>query len=55
MLQVLGVEGFVPNQRQDPPGSAHNNVGAVVLQGLLILLDRDPTKENCDLDILKVL
>lgn len=55
MLQVLCVEGLVPNQRQHPPRCAHHNVRAVVLQCLLILLDGNAAKENRDFDVVKIL
>ena len=55
MLEVLGVEGLVSNQGQDATGGAHHNVGAVVLQRLLVLLDGDATKEHRNLDIVEVL
>ncbi len=54
MLDVFSVEGLVSYQRHDPPGCSHDDVRAVVLYDLLVLLDTDPTKEHRDLDIVKV-
>ena len=55
VLDVLGVEGLVLDQGQDPPRGTHHDVRAVVLQHLLVLLDADTTKEDRDLDVVKVL
>ena len=55
MLDVLGVEGLVLDQGQDSPRGTHHDVRAVVLQHLLVLLDADTTKEDRDLDVVKVL
>lgn len=55
MLEVLCVEGLVPNQSQDPSRSAHHNMWTVVLQCLLVLFDGNPTKKHRDLDTVKVL
>ena len=55
MLDVLGVEGLVLHQSQDATGGPDHDVRAVVLQGLLVLLDADTTKEHRDLDVVKVL
>lgn len=51
---MFSVEGLVSNQRHDPPWRPHNDVRAVVLDHLLVLLDTDPTKEHGDLDIVKI-
>ena len=55
MLDVLGVEGLVPHQCQDPTGGADHNVGAVAVEHLLVLLDADASKEHRGLDVVKVL
>ena len=55
VLDVLGVECLVLDQHQDPPWGTDHDVRAVVLQHLLVLLDADTTKEDRDLDIVKVL
>ena len=55
VLDVLGVERLVLDQGQDPPRGTHHDVRAVVLQHLLVLLDADTTKEDGDLDVVKVL
>ena len=55
MLDVLGVEGLVLHQSQDATRGPDHDVRAVVLQGLLVLLDADTTKEHGDLDVVKVL
>ena len=55
VLDVLGVEGLVLDQGQDSSGGTDHDVRAVVLQHLLILLDADTTKEDRDLDVVKVL
>ena len=55
VLDVLEVEGLVSHQRQDAPGRAHHNVGTVGLEGLLVLLDGEPSKEHAHLHVVKVL
>ena len=55
VLDVLGVEGLILDQGQDSSRGTNHNMGAVVLQNLLILLDADTTKEDRDLDVVKVL
>ena len=55
VLDVLGVEGLVLDKGQDSSRGTDHDVGAVVLQHLLILLDADTTKEDGDLDVVKVL
>lgn len=55
MFDVLEVEAAVSTEGQDPARCSHDNVGAVALKGLLVLLDADSTKEDSRLHIVKVL
>ena len=52
---MLCVECLVLDQSQDAAGSSNNNVRAVVLQNLLVLLNADATKEDRNFDVVKVL
>ena len=55
MLDVLGVEGLVLDEGQDSSRSTDHNVWTVILQHVLVLLDTYTTKEDGDLDVVKVL
>ena len=55
VLDVFQVEGLLPDQSQDSSWCAHHNVGAVAMQGLLILLDVDASKEYSNLYIITIL
>ena len=55
MLDVLGVERLVLHKGKDAAGRTDHDVRAVVLQGLLILLDANTSKEDGDFDVVKVL
>lgn len=46
VLDVLEVETLVAGQSQDAARGAHHNVGAVLLQHLLVLLDGQAPKEH---------
>ena len=46
VLDVLGIEGLVSDQSQNPARSTHHNVRTVVLQSLLVLLDGDTTERT---------
>merc|ERR1719237_716083 len=50
VLEVLEVELLAPDQRQDPAGSADDDVRAVGLEHLLVLGDRQATEEHSGLD-----
>ena len=50
MLDVLQVQGLVADQRQDASWRAHHDVGAVLLQDVLVLLDGHATEEHGRLD-----
>ena len=50
MLDVLQVQGLVADQSQDASWRAHHDVGAVLLQDVLVLLDGHATKEHGRLD-----
>lgn len=47
MLDVLQAEGLVPGESEDAARCSNNDVRAVLLQHLLILLDGQATKEYC--------
>lgn len=49
VLDVLHAEGLVPNEGQGAPRSPHNNVRAVLLQGVLVVLDGHPPEEHGNL------
>lgn len=49
VLDVLHAEGLVPNEGQGAPRSSHDDVGAVLLQGVFVVLDGHPPKEDGDL------
>ena len=54
VLDVLEGEGLCLGQSKQTAWSANNNVGAVLLQNLLILLDRHASKEDSNLHIVGV-
>lgn len=47
MLDILQTERLVPDQGEDTAGSSDNDVRAVLLQDVLVFLDRQATKEYC--------
>lgn len=47
MLDILQDEGLVPDEGQDAAWCSNNDVRAVLLQHILILLDGQATKEHC--------
>ena len=55
MLDVFGVERLILDQSQDATGGTDHDVGAVVLEHLLILLYTDATEKDGDLDVVEVL
>ena len=55
MLDVLSVERLILHEGEDAAGRTDHDVRAVVLQGLLVLLDADTSKEDRNFDVVKVL
>lgn len=49
VFQMLQVQLLVAYQRQYTSGSANNNVGSTVLKSLLVLLNCQTAKEDCNL------
>ena len=54
MLDMLEVQRLLPCQGQDSAGCSDDDVWAVGLQHLLVLLDADAAEEHCNLDIIQV-
>ena len=50
VLEVLEVELLAPDQRQDPAGSADDDVRAVGLEHLLVLGDRQAAEKHSGLE-----
>ena len=55
MLDLLQVECLGANQTQDTAGCTDDNVWAVLLQGLLVLVNWHTAEEDGDLQVLHVL
>ncbi len=55
VLQVFRIESLVTNQCEYPARSPNNYVRTVVLQGLFVFLDGNPTKEYGNLYVIEVL
>lgn len=55
VFDVLQIECLAATESKHPAGGADHDVGAVLLQDLLILLHGHAAEENGDLDIVHVL
>lgn len=55
MLDMLQIEGLLSCKCQDSSRGSHDDVRTVGFEYLLVLLDANSSKENCNLDVTHVL